>query len=214
MRETRAFADVARSPAAPRSCSTLRTDGVFIRIRDVVDSTRASGRTRRCGKFKMKPAAATLVLVCGASALRPPRAPRGVALAAGRAARRRARAGAPQRARAAAAAADARAEDTLVADDGSFSLRFPADAFERYGKPVKTHQLEANIKSRARKGFVIGVAVDPVKLESLERVRRPRLRRPARDRRRAQEGRHPRRAPRQHARDLRREGQNLLRAPE
>ena len=116
----------------------------------------------------MKPAAATLVLVCGASALRPPRAleaslSRRDALLAG------ALGPALLSARpTAAAAADARAEDTLVADDGSFSLRFPADAFERYGKPVKTHQLEANIKSRARKGFVIGVAVDPVKLESLE----------------------------------------------
>ena len=122
----------------------------------------------------MKSAAPLVLLaVCGAGALRPPRnlgtsLSRRDALVAGSLgpAVLGARA-------AAAAAADAPVEDTLVADDGSFSLRFPADAFERYGKPVKTHQLEANIKSRRRKGFVIGVAVDPVKLESLEAFGNP-----------------------------------------
>jgi hypothetical protein len=58
--------------------------------------------------------------------------------------------------------------ERVTADDGSFSFTFPSGAFEKYSKPLKTHLVEVNVKSVARKGYVVGVAVDPVKLESLE----------------------------------------------
>ena len=37
-----------------------------------------------------------------------------------------------------------------------------------HSKPVKTHAEESNVKSDTRKGYTLGVAVDPIKLSSLE----------------------------------------------
>ncbi|CAN0006293.1 unnamed protein product [Scytosiphon promiscuus] len=51
--------------------------------------------------------------------------------------------------------------------DGSFALRYPA-SFKGFSKPLKTHKVEVNFKSEEVKGFEVGVAIDPVRIESLE----------------------------------------------
>lgn len=56
-----------------------------------------------------------------------------------------------------------------VAEDSakSFKFQYPA-GFSFFSKPAKTHFIEYNVKSNNRRGYTIGVAVDPVKLVSLE----------------------------------------------
>ena len=56
---------------------------------------------------------------------------------------------------------------TAADDAKSFQFQYPEN-FVFFSKPAKTHQIEYNVKSEARKGYTIGVAVDPVRLQSLE----------------------------------------------
>mmetsp|Transcript_17072 Transcript_17072/g.25248 ORF Transcript_17072/g.25248 Transcript_17072/m.25248 type:complete len:231 (+) Transcript_17072:70-762(+) len=56
---------------------------------------------------------------------------------------------------------------TYAPPDGSFSFQYPSD-FKFYKKLIKTHQFEVNAKSSSVKGFEIGVAVDPVRIDSLD----------------------------------------------
>lgn len=60
----------------------------------------------------------------------------------------------------------------IVAGDGSFSFQCP-ERFEQFSKLLKTHAYEMNVKSTSQRGYVAGVAVDPVKLESLEKFGTP-----------------------------------------
>ncbi|KAG5179037.1 hypothetical protein JKP88DRAFT_168103 [Tribonema minus] len=54
-----------------------------------------------------------------------------------------------------------------TAQDGSFSFRYPGD-FKAYSKLLKTHKQEVNYKSPTARGYEIGVAVDPVRINSLD----------------------------------------------
>ncbi|CAN0152634.1 unnamed protein product, partial [Discosporangium mesarthrocarpum] len=56
--------------------------------------------------------------------------------------------------------------------DGSFQLSYPT-GFVGFSKPLKTHKEEVNFKSEDTKGYEVGVVVDPVKLESLEKFGTP-----------------------------------------
>ena len=59
-----------------------------------------------------------------------------------------------------------------VISTGRASFTVP-EGFERFSKPVKTHLEEGNARSTTVKGFTLGVAVDPVKLESLAKFGDP-----------------------------------------
>lgn len=61
---------------------------------------------------------------------------------------------------------------SYISKDGAYQVTVPR-GFEEKNKPVKTHLQEVTFKSREIKGFQIGVAVDPVKLEALEKFGPP-----------------------------------------
>jgi hypothetical protein len=54
-----------------------------------------------------------------------------------------------------------------VIETGLWGFTYPSD-FVEAGKPVKTHLEEVNLKSPSRRDYSVGLAVDPIKLESLE----------------------------------------------
>ncbi|CAM9191479.1 unnamed protein product [Chrysoparadoxa australica] len=82
-----------------------------------------------------------------------------------------ARPGAAARAEEAQASPDSQLS-LYKAEDGTYSFMFPKD-FVSYRKPLKTHLQEVNYKSQTSKGLEIGVAVDPVRIESLEKFGTP-----------------------------------------
>ncbi|CAM9863747.1 unnamed protein product [Ectocarpus fasciculatus] len=57
--------------------------------------------------------------------------------------------------------------EEYASPDGSFALRYPV-GFKGFSKPLKTHKVEVNFKSEEVKGYEVGVAIDPVRIESLE----------------------------------------------
>eukprot|EP00903_Cladosiphon_okamuranus_P015227 g14073.t1 len=57
--------------------------------------------------------------------------------------------------------------EEYASPDGGFALRYPA-SFKGFSKPLKTHKVEVNFKSEEVKGYEVGVAIDPVRIESLE----------------------------------------------
>ena len=63
--------------------------------------------------------------------------------------------------------ADAGGFQDIVAGDGSFSFQCP-ERFEQFSKLLKTHNYEMNVKSTSQRGYVAGVAVDPVSLPSID----------------------------------------------
>lgn len=66
------------------------------------------------------------------------------------------------------AVADDEVAPWTAADTSSFHFMYPSQGWVRTSKPLKTHLDEFNVKSEVRRGYTAGVAVDPVKLESLE----------------------------------------------
>mmetsp|Transcript_29590 Transcript_29590/g.38255 ORF Transcript_29590/g.38255 Transcript_29590/m.38255 type:complete len:242 (+) Transcript_29590:71-796(+) len=66
----------------------------------------------------------------------------------------------------------AAASSLFTSDDKTFQFQVP-EGFENKPKLVKTHLKEETFKSYQTKGFNIGVAVDPVKLESVDKFGTP-----------------------------------------
>ena len=75
----------------------------------------------------------------------------------------------------AAGAAELAAEEMMVSYDSPskvFSFDYP-DSWALAPKPLQTHQEEVNVKSTSVKGFSAGVAVDPVRIQSVAEAGSP-----------------------------------------
>ncbi|CAM9430362.1 unnamed protein product [Choristocarpus tenellus] len=68
--------------------------------------------------------------------------------------------------------ATAEAFEEYKTPGGSFQLKYPA-SFKQFTKPLKTHKEEVNFKSEDTKGYEVGVAVDPVTIDALEKFGTP-----------------------------------------